>query len=85
MNTSNTDRGMPKTTIAGIGIIGFLTIIFTVLRVYKVINWSWIWVLSPIWISFLLLVLVIAVVFAVAIIQDKKMKGRNGNDLRIQN
>jgi hypothetical protein len=34
----------------GIGFFGLLTIVFIVLKLCHVITWSWIWVLSPIWI-----------------------------------
>jgi hypothetical protein len=29
-----------------------LTILFIVLKLTNVISWSWVWVLSPLWISF---------------------------------
>lgn len=35
----------------GIGFVGLLTIVFIVLKLMDVITWSWLWVLSPIWIS----------------------------------
>ena len=38
----------------GMGFTSALTLAFIVLKLCKVINWSWIWVFSPIWISFLL-------------------------------
>ena len=38
-------------TVGGVGFLGLLTIAFIVLKLCKVINWSWIWVLSPIWIG----------------------------------
>lgn len=38
----------------GIGFTGVLTAVFIALKLAKVINWSWVWVLSPIWISILL-------------------------------
>jgi hypothetical protein len=31
---------------------GLLTLLFITLKLTKVITWSWLWVLSPIWISF---------------------------------
>lgn len=34
----------------GIGFTGLLTILFIGLKLGHVINWSWWWVLSPIWI-----------------------------------
>lgn len=41
----------------------YLTIIFILLKVTGVINWSWLWVLSPLWIYYLLLVLCLVWVF----------------------
>lgn len=35
----------------GIGFTGLLTILFIGLKLAHIINWSWWWVLSPIWIS----------------------------------
>lgn len=35
----------------GIGFVGALTIAFIVLKFCKVIDWSWWWVLAPIWIT----------------------------------
>lgn len=34
----------------GIGFLGLLTILFIGLKLGKVISWSWLWVLSPMWI-----------------------------------
>jgi hypothetical protein len=42
------------TTSRGIGFFGLLTIVFITLKLIGVINWHWIWVLSPI--IFLLLI-----------------------------
>ena len=50
-----------KGTLSGIGFIGLLTIVFIVLKLCKVITWSWLWVLSPIWISLILPALVIVI------------------------
>lgn len=47
---------METRTSEGIGFGGLLTIAFVVLKLTGVIQWSWIWVISPIWISFLLFV-----------------------------
>lgn len=35
----------------GIGFVGLLTIVFIILKLTEVIDWSWGWVLSPIWIT----------------------------------
>lgn len=49
----------------GIGFVGLLTIVFIVLKLAKVITWSWLWVLSPLWISFALTIFIISVVLVV--------------------
>ena len=38
----------------GIGIASVLTLVFVVLKLTELIDWSWVWVLSPIWIPSLL-------------------------------
>lgn len=54
----------------GIGFAGLLTILFIALKLTGVITWSWVWVLSPLWIGFvlflgfLLLALIMALVFS---------------------
>ena len=42
---------MSKGGSGGITFVGLLTIVFIVLKLLNKINWSWIWVLSPIWIG----------------------------------
>ena len=39
------------------GFCGYLTITFIVLKLLGYINWSWIWVLSPAWIWFILIII----------------------------
>lgn len=52
-----------KTTVSGgIGFIGLLTIAFIVLKLIGVITWSWVWVLSPVWISAVIYVVVVLMV-----------------------
>lgn len=48
-----------KSSSGGIGFTGLLTIVFITLKLLNVISWSWWWVLSPIWISVLLVVVLI--------------------------
>lgn len=50
-----------KVSSGGIGFTGLLTIVFIVLKLTKVINWSWWWVLSPVWIYFILIILIAVV------------------------
>lgn len=49
---------MEKTTSGGIGFVGLLQITFIVLKLVGVISWSWVWVLSPLWISFLITIII---------------------------
>ena len=51
-----------NTTSHGIGFIGLLTIAFIILKLTHIINWSWLWVLAPIWVEALLFVAVAVVV-----------------------
>ena len=44
---------------SGIGFVGLLTIVFIVLKLIGKITWSWWWVLSPLWISTGLVLLVL--------------------------
>jgi len=52
------------TTSGGIGFSGLLTVAFVVLKLCHVIDWSWWWVFSPLWIS-AVLVLVLLVIMAI--------------------
>lgn len=48
----NNNRNNNDTKTIGVGFTGLLTIAFIVLKLVGVIDWSWVWVLSPMWISF---------------------------------
>lgn len=53
----------------GIGFCGLLTIVFIVLKLTGIISWSWVWVLSPVWISLCILLLVLAGIFGYLIVK----------------
>ena len=55
-----------KAGSSGISFVGLLQIAFIVLKLTGVINWSWVWVLSPIWISIVLLVFSVIVITMIA-------------------
>ncbi len=55
----------------GIGFAGLLTIAFIVLKLCNVINWSWWWVLSPVWITAAIAVLTILITITIAVCKDK--------------
>lgn len=63
------DEASKTTTSGGIGFCGLLTILFIGLKLTGFINWSWWWVLSPLWLP-VTIVLVIAmlclIIFAIS-------------------
>lgn len=54
----------------GIGFTGLLTIVFITLKLTGFINWSWWWVLSPLWITFLIALLIFAIVIVIIATKD---------------
>lgn len=46
----------------GSGISSVLAVVFVVLKLCKLINWPWIWVLAPVWISAGIALILIAIV-----------------------
>jgi hypothetical protein len=54
----------------GLGIPTVLFLIFFVLKLCGVINWSWIWVFSPLWIGAILYLLITIVMFIVILIKQ---------------
>jgi membrane protein YdbS with pleckstrin-like domain len=59
------------TTKSGIGFCGLLTIAFIVLKLCGVITWSWLWVLSPLWISWTIGLVLILVAVIIKVIADR--------------
>lgn len=50
-----------KSAGGGVGFCGLLTIAFIVLKLCGIIKWSWLWVLSPIWISTIIITLIVVI------------------------
>ena len=69
MNNSNT-----KTSVGGIGFLDLLAIAFIVLKLCGVINWSWWWVLAPIWIQVAIIIIVVIIIVAVGAHDNAKKK-----------
>lgn len=59
---------------SGIGFIGVLQIVFIVLKLCGIINWSWVWVLAPIWIEIIVYLVILIFVIIVAIVKSKPHK-----------
>ena len=58
-------------TSGGIGFVGVLQIVFIVLKLCKVITWSWLWVLSPTWIPIALWLLGLLIFVIVELIRRR--------------
>lgn len=56
---------------SGIGFCGLLTIAFIVLKLCGVIAWSWVWVLAPLWISWLLVLFILIVTCVAVWLRDR--------------
>lgn len=50
----------------GIGFCGLLTIVFITLKLTGHIDWSWLWVLAPLWLPFAIVLGSIATFFIIA-------------------
>lgn len=71
MNNKNSTSG-------GLGLASVLTIVFVVLKLVGVIDWSWIWVLSPLWIDLILTALVIGGICIYYVYDEKKWEREYG-------
>lgn len=70
MNNNNNKQ----TTRTGISFTGALTLIFITLKLTNVIDWSWLWVLAPLWIPFALIAVVLLaalILYLAALIWNK--------------
>lgn len=56
---------MPTDKKGGValGLCDTLFIVFLILKLTGVINWSWLWVTSPLWIGALLWVIILVIVY----------------------
>lgn len=67
MNRKNNTAGIIGMTLA------FLTTAFVVLKVNDAVEWSWLWVLSPIWIPAAMVLSVIFIVLVVILVKQTSM------------
>lgn len=56
----------------GIGFVGLLTILFIALKLTNHIDWSWTWVLSPLWISASIVAALLTVIVVLAILKERQ-------------
>lgn len=70
-----TDNNSKKTTVSGgIGFTGLLTIIFIVLKLLNIINWSWWWVLAPLWLPVGIILIIALILIIIGCVMNKKLK-----------
>jgi hypothetical protein len=55
----------------GIGFAGLLTIVFIVLKLTKVITWSWWWVTCPLWLPWAIAIVVAVIFFIYLLIKER--------------
>lgn len=65
MNNNNSSNAN-----GGVGFCGLLTIVFIVLKLLGYISWSWLWVLSPLWIPFAIALIFIIIAIIISIIMQ---------------
>ena len=66
----------------GMGFCGVLTIVFIVLKLTEVIDWSWVWVLSPTWISMVLTIILLVIFAIIEMISNKRYKTNRSKKLK---
>ena len=59
------DNDKTNVTYHGIGFVDVLCLIFITLKLTHVINWSWWIVLSPIWATLLIIIVIVTILFIV--------------------
>jgi len=59
------------TSSSSIGFTSLLTLLFIALKLTGYIQWSWWWVLSPIWISFSLIILIVIILLMISEVVNK--------------
>ena len=67
-----------KTTSGGFGFGSALLLTFIILKLVGVVDWSWWWVLSPIWIPVIVLLLAVSILLIVLYRIVKYFRLKNG-------
>lgn len=62
-----------KVEVTGVGFCDLLLITFMVLKLTKVVDWSWWWVLSPLWMPVAIVILILTIAFVLFDIEDRKI------------
>ncbi|WP_300366954.1 hypothetical protein [Brachyspira sp.] len=76
--SENVEKKFPVLNITVV-FFAFLGIIFVILKLFKAIAWSWVWVLSPLWLSTALVLFILLICIIVFIISVFSKKGDSAN------
>lgn len=63
MSYYSSEKKSSSSSSSGIGFCGLLTVAFIVLKLCGIISWSWVWVLSPLWIGTIVAILFVVGTF----------------------
>ena len=63
-----TEENGTKASRSSIGLMGILTIIFVLAKIFDKIDWSWWWVFSPLWVPTAIIIGCLAVGIFIAFI-----------------
>lgn len=76
---SDNDNRVKTSAGGGLGLGSVLGVVFIVLKLVGVIDWPWIWVLAPFWISFIIGIvgIIIAAIFVIGIFKKEKFDWRD--------
>jgi ABC-type siderophore export system fused ATPase/permease subunit len=61
---------MMNTKNDGSSLTGILLVVFIVLKLTNLINWSWLWVLSPLWIPVSIVVILVSLTALLVLIME---------------
>jgi ABC-type antimicrobial peptide transport system permease subunit len=70
---SNTSNATANTS-GGVGFFGALTILFIALKLLGFIKWSWLWVLSPLWLPLAILLTLLLIGLIIFLVYRKVTK-----------
>ena len=65
---NNGSSSSSSSSSRGVGFCGMLTILFIAFKLLGIITWSWLWVLSPLWIGAALVIAILLIIIFIAII-----------------
>lgn len=53
----------------GLGLVGWLTIIFVVAKIFHLIDWPWIWVFAPVYVTLAVIGVILAVILVASLLR----------------